>query len=211
MPKTDNHNPKVKLDLRRYFLRKYHADGDGSVLDCCQGGGVMWSTLRQEFDISSYWGVDLKPKKGRLQIDSVRILEQPGWCQNIIDVDTYGSPWKHWIQIAKNISQPMTVFLTIGNQNQTAMSPEAHGASALGFRFPPSTPQSIKGIIARKYDVLLAFSKAAETATIKEVVEAVSTGFARYIGVRLEPIKSVPIASTTGTQTSNAEKEQCNV
>jgi hypothetical protein len=90
--KTDNHNPKAKLLLRRHFLDKYHADGNADVLDCCQAGGLLWKEIRKTHQIARYWGVDLKPKKGRLKIDSVRILQQSGWPQNVIDIDTYGEP-----------------------------------------------------------------------------------------------------------------------
>src|SRR5438552_1243842 len=99
--KTDNHNLPAKLALRTYFLRKYHMqdvrrDAAGAtninVLDCCQATGKIWGTLQREFPLAGYWGVDVKPKKGRLTIDSVKILDQPGWTQNVVDVDTYGSP-----------------------------------------------------------------------------------------------------------------------
>lgn len=188
MVKTDNHNPKVKLDLRRYFLRKYHADGLARVFDCCQGGGVMWDTLRQEFAIANYWGVDLKPKKGRLKIDSIRILSQ-GITEDVIDIDTYGSPWNHWMAVISKLQHSTTVFLTIGNQGQTAMQPGAHGGD-LFMKFPPSTPQTLKGKYLRENDVKLALAKCLKSATIIEAVEAVSDGNARYIGVRLEPMKS---------------------
>src|SRR5436190_13053268 len=113
--KTDNHNLPAKLELRRYFLRKYHCiqENRPDVLDCCQATGRIWRTLF-EFPLAGYWGVDLKPKKGRLSIDSVKILDQPGWTQNVVDVDTYGSPWKHWFALLRNCKHPVTVFLTIG-------------------------------------------------------------------------------------------------
>jgi ubiquinone/menaquinone biosynthesis C-methylase UbiE len=61
--KTDNHSPRVKLDLRRYFLKRYHAAGEPiRVMDCCQGSGVLWGQLRKEFDVAGYWGLDIKPK-----------------------------------------------------------------------------------------------------------------------------------------------------
>lgn len=65
--KTDNHNPAAKLALRRHFLRKYHAVGEIRVIDCCQGSAKLWTQLRKEFEIKSYWGVDVKPKAGRLR------------------------------------------------------------------------------------------------------------------------------------------------
>ena len=114
MTKVDNANLPAKLELRRYFLNKYHSKGAIKVFDCCQGSGVIWNSLKEEYPISNYWGVDLKPKKGRLKIDSVRILQQPGLDANVIDIDTYGSPWKHWTAILPRISSPKTIFLTIG-------------------------------------------------------------------------------------------------
>jgi len=111
--KTDNHNLGAKLALREYFLGKYHGSG-AHVLDCCQGDQVIWSALRKKFRIQTYWGLDKKPKVGRLKLDSVRVLEQPGWTQDVVDIDTYGSPWKHWSAMLPHVVRPMSVFLTIG-------------------------------------------------------------------------------------------------
>src|SRR5438067_975429 len=113
--KTDNHNAAAKLALRRHFLRQLAAQGEAiQVLDCFQGEGVMWKTLRSEFPVAGYWGVDVKPKKGRLKIDSARILEQSGWTQNVVDLDAYGSPWKHFQNLIATCQHSVTVFLTIG-------------------------------------------------------------------------------------------------
>lgn len=71
-------------------------------------------TLRTEFAIAQYWGVDVTPKSGRLKIDSVRILGQPGLEQNVIDIDTYGSPWKYWFALTRNAHASLTVFPTSG-------------------------------------------------------------------------------------------------
>ena len=213
MVKTDNHNPKVKLDLRRYFLKKYHTEKPPRVFDCCQGGGVMWTTLQKEFAIENYWGVDLKPKKGRLKIDSVRILQQ-GISENVIDVDTYGEPWKHWCALLPNLTQPTTVFLTIatikmgGGGNISNELKQAVGLDKL-----PSIPQTFCGRLAN-YGVNIMLSKAAQWATIAEAVEAVSAGNARYIGVRLEPIKKdgLPtVDAASKPKHRKANKEQCNV
>lgn len=213
MAKTDNHNPKVKLDLRRYFLRKYHADNPPSVFDCCQGSAVMWTQLQKEFAIGNYWGVDLKPKKGRLKIDSVRILQQPGWSFDVIDVDTYGSPWKHWIEILKNTTKPVTVFLTIGKPILAAggrsISRVELESVGLNFKHLPS------GLAVHAYAIALnaMLAKSLRCATITEAVEAVSTGNARYIGVRLEPIKNgLPAASTASKpKRSKAVRSNANV
>ena len=181
--KTDNHDPRAKLKLRRYFLRKYHADDPPDVLDCCQGGGVLWQTLRRAFEVRSYWGVDVKPKKGRLKIDSVRILAQPGWPQNVVDIDTYGSPWKHWNAMMPNVSRPTTIFLTIG---QWQMGTDKTILSALGvnnLRIPA-------GIAIKLHEIAVTycFTRPCVNCTITECVEAVSDGLARYFGVRLEPV-----------------------
>jgi hypothetical protein len=113
-PKTDNANLKSKLELRRHMLRRHHAAGDIRVFDCCQGSGVIWGRLRSEFPVVSYWGVDVKPKRGRLKIDSRRVVCQPNLRCNVIDIDTYGMPWDHWLGLLQNVCEPTTVFLTIG-------------------------------------------------------------------------------------------------
>ena len=212
MGKTDNHSPHAKLDLRRYFLRRYHTDPP-HVLDCCQGGGIMWGTLRKEFPVASYWGLDLKPKKGRLKLDSVRVLQQPGWPQDVVDIDTYGSPWKHWMAMLPNVRRPTTVFLTIGNQNQTATSPNSHGADVL-FHFPPSTPPTLAGVVARRFDVTRGLTRSCEHGLILvEAVEAVSTGNARYVGVHLVPQEAAAASAVTpaAPEPPIAAKEQPNV
>lgn len=180
--KVDNANLPAKLDLRRYFLRKYHADGQADVLDCCQGRGVLWSTLRAEFPVRSYWGLDEKPKKGRLRLDSARVLAQPGWPQNVVDVDTYGSPWKHWGGLSANLSRPTTVFLTIG---QWQMGTDRALLDALGLgrlRIPP-------GIAVKLQEIAISYilTRGCGDLLIMEAVEAFSTGTARYVGLRIEP------------------------
>lgn len=178
--KCDNHDPTAKLELRRYFLRKYHADPP-DVLDCCQGEGVLWSQLRREFAVASYWGLDLKPKKGRLKLNSARILQQGGWPQNVIDIDTYGSPWKHWDAMVFNVVRPLTVFLTIG-QWQAGTDRKILEALGLGeLKVPP-------GIACKLHQLGLRYLLCRDGIRIIEAVEAKSNGSARYVGVRLEPL-----------------------
>jgi hypothetical protein len=183
--KTDNGNLHAKLELRRYFLRKYHRNCPPKILDCCQGQGIIWKHLRQEFHIADYWGIDLNKKAGRLKIDSIRILQQAGWPQNVIDIDTYGSPWKHWMAMLPNVQKPTTVFLTIGQWHRY-MGTDRYILKTLGldkFAIPP-------GIICRLDGLALTslLTKAYDhDITLHEAVEAVSMGQVRYIGVRLEP------------------------
>ena len=150
---------------------------------------MLWKTLRDEFDVETYWGLDLKPKKGRLKLDSSRVLAQPGWNQNVIDIDTYGSPWKHWLAMLPHIIRPTTVFLTIG-QISIGGSPllkvvkEALGTKELKI---PNAIASKLNLFA--VDYLLTQVSDYEK-ILMEVVEAISNGSARYIGVRLESEKS---------------------
>jgi hypothetical protein len=189
--KTDNHNLSAKLELRRHFLCKYHSVGGIRVMDCCQGDGVIWSELRHEFKLASYWGLDVKPKKGRLKLDSVRVLQQPGWPQNVIDIDTYGSPWGHWEAMLPNIHQPTTVFLTIaqlgaagGFVNCASQPIAAIGISKRIRDFCPSTILSRLQRLAMPYCLDQHRNHGLE---IVEAVEAVTTGNARYVGIHLIP------------------------
>jgi len=203
--KTDNHNPEAKLKLRRYFLEKYHADGSARVFDCCQGGGVMWSTIRRTHPVASYWGVDVKPKKGRLKIDSIRVLQQ-GVSQNVIDIDTYGSPWKHWLAMLPKVTQPVTVFLTIGSTMMKGATDSAVMA-ALGCVFTTLTlPESFYGKLD-EIGVNYALARGCGFATITEAVEVSSTGNARYIGVRLEPKNDGQQLQAADRQHTSVEKE----
>lgn len=186
--KTDNANLASKLELRRYFLRKYHADHPPAVFDCCQGSAVLWSTLRDDHAVASYYGVDMKPKKGRLKIDSQRILSIPGWRYDVIDVDTYWSPWKHYREIVRNMRQPATVFLTIGIVRMGGGGGvDPLEADALGMReLIDVVPRSLIGKlhgIGVEYSLALAHRFGVK---ILEAVEALPPGKnARYIGCRL--------------------------
>lgn len=194
--KTDNGHLIAKLDLRRYFLRKYHADDPANVLDCCQGSGVIWSHLRREFRVASYWGVDVKPKRGRLKIDSVRILQQSGWTQNVIDADTYGSPWKHWAALLPNLSRPTTVFLTIGQvATGTVGSLDKKCYQAAGLEFPTLKVPAGFGVKLAAVLTEFVLMKIPPTVRMVEALEAEAKGNARYIGVRLEPC-ATPTALT---------------
>jgi len=191
--KTDNTSIEAKLALRRYFLQKYHLDEPPSVLDCCQGKGILWRRLQQEFTVADYWGVDEKPKRGRLRIDSIKILAQPGWPQNVVDVDTYGSPWKHWLAMLPNVSRPMTVFLTLGVGGPGRIRLGKPELLAMGMTMPSLL--SMSGAITHPLNRLAThycLSKADEIGlTIIEAMEAYETinmWSTRYIGVRLEPV-----------------------
>jgi hypothetical protein len=181
--KTDNHNLPAKLALRRHFLRTFHSDGDIRVLDCCQASGKIWGELRKEF-YCRYWGVDVKPKPGRLKIDSVRILEQCGLEQNVIDIDTYGSPWKHWFALLRNTREPLTVFLTIGIGGGNA---DRALLDALGLTFKTLKIPNAIGARIGETGVAACIARARDFGfEIADCREAANLGgHARYIGVRL--------------------------
>lgn len=180
--KTDNHSPGKKLKLRRYFLDKYHATPP-RVFDGFQGSGVLWSEIRKTHAVASYWGVDIKPKKGRIKIDSLRVLDQDGWSFDVVDLDAYGSPWKHWWAVQRWMRAPVTVFLTVGSvgfgsQDHTALA--ACGLSGLDI---PVGLQ--KGLADHITDTCL--QTVSIRATAVEIMEAPNSGGnARYFGVRLE-------------------------
>lgn len=183
--KTDNANLKSKLDLRRYFLAKYHADNQARVCDCCMGSGVLWKTLKREFPIRRYIGLDVKPKKGRLKIDSVRYLANGDWLHDVIDIDTYGAPWAHYEQVLKFGTCDMTVFLTVGCVKVKGGRLSNIVKKRLGLDKLKSIPFSM-GAKFLDDEVEWAIPMAADFGfSIMECIEAERGKHARYIGVRL--------------------------
>lgn len=188
--KTDNGHLAHKLALRRHFLTKYHRETPPRVFDCCQGSQVIWTQLRSEFEVSTYWGVDLKPKRGRLKLDSQRVLNQPGWAFDVIDCDTYGAPRIHWQAIARHLSQPATVFLTIGSTLFHGSTDNA-ALRAMGLgAFTKKLPSSFRRFLS-PISTHFALTEVQVSCNIRivDAVEAIAGGNARYIGVRVEPVK----------------------
>lgn len=191
--KTDNSNLHAKLELRRYFLKKYHGKGDVDVMDCCQGDAAIWSRLREEFKVKTYVAADLKPKKGRHKIDSSRLLALPGLVQNVIDVDTYGGPWKHYFALLSTMTKPTTVFLTVGQGNnpvagqipQVALT--AAGLGPLAEKIPRVLGMRISEVVTEyalfscyKYGIVPIECAEAESGNVN----------ARYLGIHLKPEKA---------------------
>jgi hypothetical protein len=201
--REDNASPEGKLHLRRYFLKKYHAATKPVVLDCCQAGGVLWSALRDEFEVK-YLGVDRVGKKGRLAIDSARLLMLPGLPYDVIDVDTYGSPWQHWKNLLPNLAQPTTVFLTLGKAGGLT-SVDSAVIQSLGLqRMKRAIPQALRwklDQLAVDSCLSLAYHYGIK---INEALECIppSTN-ARYFGLRLEP----PVLRTFRTTRSTERAE----
>jgi len=183
MIKTDNANLKQKLDLRRKFLREFV--GVPTVFDACQGDGTIWKILRDEFKIGKYWGVDKKYKAGRLKIDSKRVLETKP-VADIYDFDTYGSPFEHYELLLKFLSKPAIVFLTLGNQNQVSMQPNATGASIMNF--PHGTPDILAGKVSRIFSASAWLTEGCASGIMPMKIVEVSPPSAicaRYFAVRL--------------------------
>lgn len=187
--KTDNANPASKLVLRRAFLRDLGTRKDPlRVFDACQGSGVLWSTLRREFRVK-YWGVDVKPAKGRLKLDSLRVLNSPGWKFDVIDVDTYGEPWRHWDAILRNGDGQVTVFLTLGSQNLSTLGHTALRAVGLGPLIP-MLPYGITHQLRNQVVDAMIAQAARHGWTIERYAESTRSvgpqgNGARYLGVRM--------------------------
>jgi hypothetical protein len=133
---TDNHNLEAKLELRRVALRAFKRPL--RVLDCFAGEQVIWDTLRRELKVADYLSFDLKPKRGRLKLDSLRFLQGQRWAHNVIDLDAYGSPWSHWVEVLKR-RIPCCVFLTIGtgrNGRNTKISFDAIELAGMPLNLP---------------------------------------------------------------------------
>lgn len=157
----DNTSLATKLALRRQLLRQYHAGQPLRVLDCCAGTGAIWTRLRHEFPVSSYLGIDQKGGAGLLKTDSRRVLAGHAWDADVVDIDTYGAPWPHWLSV---ISDPrptaLTVFLTYGRWpgHATTLSNAARELAGFGDLV---VPPSITGNLLRWLD--LQFLAAART------------------------------------------------
>lgn len=179
----------AKIKLREFFLTTYHTPGPCSVLDCFAGPEYVWGYLRAKYPWIRYWGVDLTPKKGRLAIDSLRILEQPGWDADIVDLDAYGSPWRHWEALLRTASGPKTVFLTIG-----VMKKAGGGSNYLSqvrewlgipknWQIPPSLGSSLADFSV-DYGI---FRFQHSPFKLVDLREAWPQAGARYLGLRLVP------------------------
>lgn len=187
--KTDNANMPKKLAIRRYMLDKYHQGEPLRVFDCCQGEGKIWGVLRNEYEVQTYWGVDVKPKRGRLKIDSIRILQAGLKNENVVDIDTYGEPWNHYAELCDKLVQPTTVFLTCGIPGNASFRSQVF-AESVGFG-----DLKIPGVLHcranRALGAIYALTRTCGNCTIVEAVQCVhrfgSQSLTRYFGVRLEP------------------------
>jgi hypothetical protein len=190
--KTDNHNLRAKLELRRTMLRDFPRAKSLSVCDCFSGETeAIWTQLRREFNVGEYLALDVKAKPNRLKLDSLRYLQNQIWQHDVIDLDAYGSPWRHWFEVLRR-EQSCLVFLTIGNTMFRNQQSEALAALGITFKIPIGLHAALAGIITEH--VLAA---ALKKFTITRSLEALNSGGnARYIGVRLTALPRAPGANT---------------
>ena len=178
--KTDNHNLDAKLKLRRLFLK-----GGERVLDCFSGESEsIWRTLRREYEFSEYLALDVKRKRNRLKIDSLRFLQGQKWGQDVVDLDAYGAPWAHWGEVIKSDRHSqLVVFLTIGTASYGLLSNFAK--KSLGI--PPETPRGMERELG-EISVSFCLAECCKHGWIvDEAIEAVNPGGnARYIGVKIK-------------------------
>lgn len=210
--KTDNRYLNAKLILRRHFLSKYHSATPPTVIDCCQGSGKIWGILMKDTPVQHYWPMDKKPKKGRLAIDSCRVIESGHWKADVLDVDTYGSPWGHWFGALKTAQGPLTVFLTVGlirvggGGMMANGVKEALGLSKLEHQLGKHglDKVTIKASLLGKlhdFSVEYCLRKALTMGwTVVECQEALPSDKARYFGVRLAKLP-LTIAAHSATST----------
>jgi hypothetical protein len=115
--KTDNKNLDAKIQLRRRMLDEAKF-AEHRVLDLCAGEGVVWRTMRQHAKLDDYVPVDLAPRLPGTIVGDVkdeRFLSAFDLSRfNIIDIDTYGEPWKPWSFLQDRLTANTAVFLTHG-------------------------------------------------------------------------------------------------
>ncbi len=186
---TDNRALDAKVELRRHFVDRYHPVGTPiRIFDCCQGSGTVWNAVLPLFPEREfrYWGVDVKPKAGRLKIDSARVLQQPGWKEDIVDIDTYGAPWKHWFGMLPNLAQDITVFLTIGSVGVRTEKMDKLALQNMGLVFDRKLPAGFEGKMTRmSVDYCLA-AVSRFNCRIVDLTEAFPQDNCRYLAMRLE-------------------------
>lgn len=188
MRKVDNSNDAAKLSLRRYALDKWHNGGSSAdVFDACQGSKHLW--LNMDRPVRSYWGVDKKPKRGRLCIDASRVIGSAK--ANVFDIDTYGSPFEILKALVDQTKQcQITVFLTtacpLGSVGNISNTSKMAYVEMMGREIIERCPRQILREYENKYPQDLAVFMASGNFETKEVFSCESgKSSVKYIGLHL--------------------------
>lgn len=178
--KTDNHNLDAKLAVRRACLPNGRPL---KVMDCFSGSEALWNVLKKEYDVSEYLALDIKRKRGRLKIDSLKVLKGQTWDHDVIDLDAYGSPWAHWHEVLiSNRHTRVTVFLTIGS----AVFGRLSNAAVKAMGVPAETPAGMHRQLTGK-SVSYCLAEACKNDwVVDDAKESLNPGGnARYLGLNL--------------------------
>lgn len=122
-----------------------------------------------------------------VRVKSERVLGLRGISENVIDIDTYGQPWKHWYPLLANVTPPTTVFLTVTTAIGGLSNLSKHDVRVLGLRHLP-IPSGVMASLARlaiQYHLAAADEHGLAITCAKE---AFPHGNARYLGLRLEAV-----------------------
>ena len=115
--KTDNRRLDLKILIRNKVLQEAGL-AELRVLDLCAGEGAVWRAMKKTVKIADYVPVDISPRlPGTLQGDVMddRFLSAFDLSQfTVIDIDTYGEPWKPWRHVFERLQKKTAVFLTHG-------------------------------------------------------------------------------------------------
>lgn len=190
--KTDNASLDAKLLLRTTMLDLYHPTSF-TVFDACQGEGVLWSHLRRRYGerVTRYWGTDLKAERGRMRVDSRRIMSSIR--EDVVDIDTYGEPWDHLMSLLAGPRQPRTVFLTVGHRMDTSYLQSKQVLGRFGFEHLPHLRTGLfKGEIGDWVTSAMILDIVADERYVTlDMREGLPKGrMARYFGIRIEPVKA---------------------
>ena len=156
------------------------------MFNCCEGDDVCWRTLRREYPACQVVGFDLKKKRGRVAIDSSRVLSLDGCRYDAVDIDTYGHPFKHLFALMRAMPEgAVTVFLTFGRIKYGGAHSEIVKLAGLdGFSVKPPVSLASKAV---EDSLSYAFThECASKIVVAYAAEAFPRGNARYIGLRLE-------------------------
>ena len=157
-------------------------------MDACQGAGKIWQRIRRRFPCT-YMGADTALRTVGVKVDSVRLFDLP-WEWDVIDVDTYGEPWRHWEAICRTCRQPVTVFLTVGIVRMFGWSPKASPYIHRALGCPDETPPAIESqYMEDMHAWLLSYAAKLYGRTIEDCRRVVGNSRVSYYGCRLLPGK----------------------